>query len=377
MRVEGATGAGDARVASGRPEDPRTAAAVARGRNGDRDAVRFLYERFAGGVHQLAYRMLGDRDDADDLTQTVFLRLLTKLDRYEPRERPFEVWLLRVTRNAALDELRRRRVARAEPVGDLAAPTTDGPGAEASLFTALASLPMSQREVAVLRLVVGLSAAETASRLDRTEASVNNLLLRARATLRRVLTGLGSAPATARSVHDRPPAPTGGGGARPEARGLGSLDVRTPQAPRRSSGPRLLSPRFPHTCQARTDATSVGDSRAGARPARRPSSRRAVGPRTRSPPTHLARAGCARFRPATPLTPTVGALCRPLTPTAATRSSSALVGGRAWCIARTNPAIPAGSAAAVVHPGAMRTGRDPPGSRAAPRGRGPRSDSST
>src|SRR4051794_37725633 len=48
----------DAFAASARPEDPQTAAAVARGKDGDRDAVRFLYERYAGGVRQLAYRML-------------------------------------------------------------------------------------------------------------------------------------------------------------------------------------------------------------------------------------------------------------------------------------------------------------------------------
>jgi RNA polymerase sigma-70 factor (ECF subfamily) len=81
MRVEAVTGAGDAFLASAWSEDPRTAAAVARGKDGDRDAVRFLYERYADGVRQLAYRMLGDPDSADDLTQTVFLSLLTKLDR--------------------------------------------------------------------------------------------------------------------------------------------------------------------------------------------------------------------------------------------------------------------------------------------------------
>src|SRR4051794_40882025 len=209
IRVETATGPRDASAVSAWPEDPRTAAAVTRGKQGDRDAVRFLYERYADGVRQLAYRMLGDRDAADDLTQTVFLRLLTKLDHYEARERPFEVWLLRVTRNAALDELRRRRVMRAEPVGQLASPPDDGLGAGTPLFTALAGLPMSQREVVVLRLVVGLSATETASRLGRTDASVNNLYLRARATLRAVLTGLGAAPATARSVHAGSPVGTG------------------------------------------------------------------------------------------------------------------------------------------------------------------------
>jgi RNA polymerase sigma-70 factor, ECF subfamily len=315
MPVEATTGG--ALLASSWPEDPRTAAAVARGRDGDCDAVRFLYERYAGGVHQLASRMLGDRDAADDVTQTVFLRLLTKLDRYEPRGRPFEVWLLRVTRNAALDELRQRRVKRAEPVGHLVAPPAAGPGAGAPLMTALGSLPISQREVAVLRLVVGLSTAETASRLGRTEASVNNLYLRARATLRRVLTGLGAAPATVRSAQDGSVVTTSGRDerARPRAGTSNYGQVRMRDGARRPNGPRLLRPWSARACERRASLTSLARlavgaarrlmgrggavaasarNRVSAYPARGQGSRRPGGWRARSPPLRPARAGCAR-----------------------------------------------------------------------------------
>jgi RNA polymerase sigma-70 factor (ECF subfamily) len=315
-RVEVAPGAGDALLASAWPEDPRTAAAVAHGREGDREAVRYLYERYAAGVHQLAYRMLGDRDDADDLTQTVFLRLLTKLDHYEPRERPFEVWLLRVTRNAALDELRRRRVKRAEPVGQLAVPAADGLGAATPLFTALASLPMSQREVVVLRLVVGLSAAETASRLERTEASVNILYLRARATLRGVLTGLGAAPATVRSgrVGSPPPTSRTDERARPPARTADSGRVWRREAARRRRGP-TWSPRTREGCAGSRGAAgparrltgagggAAGNARGriGVRPAPGPGSRASgvggAGRARRAPHGRRARAPPRRWRP--------------------------------------------------------------------------------
>jgi RNA polymerase sigma factor (sigma-70 family) len=109
---------------------------VARAKDGDRDAVRFLYEQ---------------------------------------REPPFETWLIDVTRNAALDELRRRRSRGAEPLGHHPAERTDRCATGAPLHAALDSLPTSQREVVVLHLIVGLSAAETARRLRRTGASVNNL----------------------------------------------------------------------------------------------------------------------------------------------------------------------------------------------------------
>jgi RNA polymerase sigma-70 factor (ECF subfamily) len=181
-------------------EEPRARSAVARLQAGDREALGLLYELYASHVRHFAQWMLGDPDAAEDVTQTVFLRLLTKAHLYEPRGVPFESWLLRVARNVALDEVRRRRAdVTAEPFADEVA-MPDKAGLDDSLRTALASLPAAQREVVVLRLVVGLSAAETAGRLARTEASVNNLQKRGRARLRRVLSGLDAAPAVER--HD-------------------------------------------------------------------------------------------------------------------------------------------------------------------------------
>jgi RNA polymerase sigma-70 factor (ECF subfamily) len=181
-------------------DDPRARWAIARVKAGDREALGLLYELYASHVRHFAHWMLGDPDAADDVTQTVFERLLTKAHLYEPRAAPFETWLLRVARNVALDELRRRRPElMAEPFADeVAVPETSG--RDDSLRTALATLPAAQREVVILRLFVGLSAAETAGRLSRTEASVNNLQKRGRARLRRVLAGLDAAPAVER--HD-------------------------------------------------------------------------------------------------------------------------------------------------------------------------------
>jgi hypothetical protein len=220
------------------------------------------------------------------------------------------VWLLRVTRNAALDELRRRRVKRAEPVAHLAAPPAEALGIDAPLMTALARLPISQREVAILRLVVGLSATETASRLGRTEASVNNLYLRARATLRSVLTSLGAAPATVRSAQDGPGARSGGrdGPAGPRAGRHDSGKARRTAGPRRPSGPRPLRPwsvrerRTSLTSFARLAAgparslmtggravSANARHRVGVYPARGPGGRRSGPGRTRSPPALVGR----------------------------------------------------------------------------------------
>ena len=79
--------------------------AVARAQAGDRDALHFLYVRFADDVCGYVNDMVRDLDESRDITQNVFGQLMTAIQKYEPRELPFAAWILRVSRNAALDHL--------------------------------------------------------------------------------------------------------------------------------------------------------------------------------------------------------------------------------------------------------------------------------
>jgi len=168
-------------------------------KRGDRVALRFLYCRYSPVVRRYVAALLRDPDDAEDVTQTTFLKLLTSLDRYEPGEAPFEAWLLRVARNAALDELRRRRAATAAQLAEGDGAVELDPDARTGrIADALASLPPAQRDVLVLRHLAGLSPVEIAERLDRSEAAVNTLHHRGSANLRDALTAVGAAPAGAR-----------------------------------------------------------------------------------------------------------------------------------------------------------------------------------
>ncbi len=78
--------------------------AVARAKEGDTDALHFLYVRFADDVCDHVNSIVRSLDDSRDITQSVFGKLMTTIQTYEP-EVPFAAWILRVSRNAAVDHL--------------------------------------------------------------------------------------------------------------------------------------------------------------------------------------------------------------------------------------------------------------------------------
>ena len=173
--------------------------AVNRAKEGDAEALRFLYVRYADNVYGYVTSIVRDEHEAEDLTQHVFTKLLTVLPRYEPRDVPFSAWILRVARNVAVDHLRARRPIPTEdprPASVPADPTVSEHGR--SLREALGELPDDQRQVVVMRHLVGLSPTEIAQRMGRTESSVHGLHHRARGALRKSLVELECTPVTAR-----------------------------------------------------------------------------------------------------------------------------------------------------------------------------------
>ena len=174
-----------------------TRLAVERAKSGDREAIRYLYIRYANNVYSYVASLLRNHHEAEDVTQQVFAKLPDSLQRYEDRGAPFLSWLVRLARNAAIDQLRSRRaIPVAEPI--VAEPADDGSSRDRReiLRAALAGLPEDQREIIVLRHLGGLAPAEIAARLGRTESAVNGLHHRGRRALRAELTRLGAAPVT-------------------------------------------------------------------------------------------------------------------------------------------------------------------------------------
>jgi RNA polymerase sigma-70 factor (ECF subfamily) len=172
--------------------------AIARAKAGDTSALHYLYLRYADDVYGYVNSIVRDPHDAEDITQTMFAKLMKAIVRYEERDVPFSAWILRVARNAALDHIRARRQI---PFEEVRAPDERdeqvGFERSQSLRDALEGLPPEQREVLVLRHIGGLSPTEIAETLDKTEGAVHGLHHRGRKALRAALLELEAGPVTA------------------------------------------------------------------------------------------------------------------------------------------------------------------------------------
>jgi RNA polymerase sigma-70 factor (ECF subfamily) len=149
---------------------------IRRARSGDEAALRTLYETHRPRVMRLAYSLLGDADEAEDVTQDVLIYALNKLDRYDPSRAAFTTWLHMITVSRCRDRARRARTALASVTGwlrgsrDQVAPDPesrlDRLDAASRIGPALAKLTPLQREALVLREVEELSFAEIGTVLD-------------------------------------------------------------------------------------------------------------------------------------------------------------------------------------------------------------------
>jgi RNA polymerase sigma factor (sigma-70 family) len=155
-----------------------------------------IVERHSDRVYRLAYRLTGDRHDAEDLTQEVFVRVFRSLDTYTPGT--FEGWLHRITTNLFLDQARRKQRIRFDALSDERASTLRSPSpAPDAAFSdrmfdddvehALAALPPDFRAAVVLCDVEGLTYDEIADILGAKLGTVRSRIHRGRAMLRRAL----------------------------------------------------------------------------------------------------------------------------------------------------------------------------------------------
>lgn len=174
-------------------------AAIARAREGDMGGLYFLYVRHGDDVFRYVNSLVKNHHEAEDITQNVFLKLVTVLRTYESRDVPFVAWVLRVARNMALDQMRDRR---AIPCEEVSTQIDDhrqiGNERRTDLCWALEQLPEEQRSVLILRHIHGFSPPEIADALGKSESSIDGLHHRGRRSVQSTLEDLGAAPVVAR-----------------------------------------------------------------------------------------------------------------------------------------------------------------------------------
>ena len=184
------------------PQGPSDAEVVEEVLAGSQERFGDLVERYQGRLVNYLFRMLRSYEEAHDLAQDVFVKVYQALDRYDPRYK-FSTWLFRVAQNAAIDQIRKRRLQvvsmdrpsdeeddRAwEFPSDDPSPYSDLHNQErgVAIQRAIEDLPWEYRELIVLRHFGDLSYDEIAQLKEMPLGTVKNKLFRARQQLKKSL----------------------------------------------------------------------------------------------------------------------------------------------------------------------------------------------
>lgn len=170
------------------------AALIRKAQQGYTDAFGELYERYSVNIFRFVCLRLGSHQDAEDITEEIFLRAWHNLPKYDERGVPFAAYLFQIARNALIDHYRKNRTP-VSSIDDLDLSGSD-PDPEDSvshkldfleLQKVMVFLPEDYKNVLTLRFLNGLSPEETATMMNRSEGAVRVLQFRALAALKRLL----------------------------------------------------------------------------------------------------------------------------------------------------------------------------------------------
>ena len=175
-------------------------------RNGNKEAFGKIIEAYQTPVYNLAYRMLNNSGEAEEAAQEAFIRAYTRLDSYNPKHK-FSTWLLSITSNYCIDQIRKRRallLSIDEPIAPHPSLMSDRDKAPESQLvqsqqqdmvqSLLAGLEPDYRQAVVLRYWHELSYDEIAEIMDTSVSAIKSRLFRARKQLAEIglANGLGS-----------------------------------------------------------------------------------------------------------------------------------------------------------------------------------------
>jgi RNA polymerase sigma-70 factor (ECF subfamily) len=198
-------GAHDPRGGARRPADlndpdaaeaARLVALVELARGGDAEAFGMLYDHYHVQVYRFVYYRVGSVALAEDLTSETFFRALRGMASFHWQGKDFGAWLITIARNLTADHFKAGRTRLEQSTEDMSQHdlSTEGPDSAVlasltneALLAALKELPHEQQECLIMRFLQGLSIAETATVLGRTDGAVKQLQLRAVRNLAKLL----------------------------------------------------------------------------------------------------------------------------------------------------------------------------------------------
>lgn len=179
-----------------RAEDDVDALLLRRVRDGAETALGTLYDRWGDAVYALAFKILGDADEAEDVVERVFTQVWSEAERYHPGRGAVGTWIVLIARSRALDRLRRirsrqRHEERADEVPETEAPPSAGSPLQDAVAgerreqvgRALRGLPREQERVVRMSFFGGLSQREIA---DELELPLGTVKTRVRLALRKL-----------------------------------------------------------------------------------------------------------------------------------------------------------------------------------------------
>jgi RNA polymerase sigma-70 factor (ECF subfamily) len=177
-------------------ERERLIALVELARSGDKEAFGLLYDHYQGSVYRFLYYRTRSQTLAEDLTSETFFRALRSMNNFRWQGKDFGAWLMTIARNLTTDHFKAGRTRLEMTTEDMTPhdDTTEGPESAVLagltnevLLKALTELPTEQRECLIMRFLQGLSIAETALALDRSDGAVKQLQLRGVRNLAKLL----------------------------------------------------------------------------------------------------------------------------------------------------------------------------------------------
>ena len=166
---------------------------VRRAQQNEQEAFAQLYEAYFDKIYRYVVFKIGDKMEAEDITQQVFLKALRSISSFKWKGIPFSAWLFRIAHNQVVDYFRKKRRA-AIPLDESLASNTDNPQLVTEqrldieqLTLATKRLTEAQREVVSLRFAGGLSIAQVANVTGKSQGAVKALQHSAIVALRKTL----------------------------------------------------------------------------------------------------------------------------------------------------------------------------------------------